>query len=138
MDKHLLEGIKFPNNTIEVVKRGEALANFEREFVIHFQRISKATALYAKALLGGEGRALEIYGRVGTITKGYDWAPPTAEETWHNHAETWQSAKLLRAIPTFRTVIMATCDYVSPALGTEESSLMDYLQRNLEARPTVG
>ena len=55
-----LEGVKFPSITVDVVKKGEALANFERELIIHFQRISKAAALYAKALLGGVRRALEI------------------------------------------------------------------------------
>ena len=44
-------------------KRGEALANFERELIIRFQRIPKATALHAKALLGGVRRALAIYRR---------------------------------------------------------------------------
>ena len=37
--------VKFPSLTIDVVKQGEALANFERELVIHFQHICKAVAL---------------------------------------------------------------------------------------------
>ena len=84
-----VEGVKFPSNTIDVVKRGEDLANFERELIIHFQRISKAAPLYAKALLGGVRRALEIYRR---LTNGYDWVTPAAEEMWHNHAEGYLSA----------------------------------------------
>ena len=45
-----LEEVKLPSSTIDVVKRGEALANSERELVIHFEHISKAAALYAKTL----------------------------------------------------------------------------------------
>ena len=40
-----LEGVKFLSNAIAVAKRGEALANFERELAIHFQRIATAAAL---------------------------------------------------------------------------------------------
>ena len=58
-----LEGVKFPSHTIDVVKRGEALANFEREMITHFQQISKAAALYAKALVEGVRGALETYRR---------------------------------------------------------------------------
>ena len=47
-----------------MVKRGEALANLERELIIHFQ-ISKAAALYVKALFGGVRRALEIFQESG-------------------------------------------------------------------------
>ena len=37
---------------IPLVKQGEALAMFERNLVSHLQQISKALALYARALLG--------------------------------------------------------------------------------------
>ena len=63
-----LKGVRFPTATIDVVRRGEALANFERDLVIHFQRISKAAALYTKALAGGVRRALDIYRRVDIVT----------------------------------------------------------------------
>ena len=80
--------------------------------VIHFQQISKAAALYAKALLGGVRGALEIYRRVDTVINCYRWVDPTPEEKWHYHREgnltvalrssnlpqeAWQCAKLLRA-----------------------------------------
>ena len=47
-----LEGIKFPIATVDVIQRGEALAFFERDLLTHFQQISKAAALYVRALLG--------------------------------------------------------------------------------------
>ena len=43
--------------TVDVIQRGEALAIFERDLIIHFQQISKAAALYVRALLGGIKRA---------------------------------------------------------------------------------
>ena len=48
-----LEGVRFPAMTVDVIQRGEALAVFERDLIIHFQQISRATALYIRALLGG-------------------------------------------------------------------------------------
>ena len=48
-----LEGVKFPTATVDVIQRGEALAIFERDLIIHFQQISKAATLYVRALLGG-------------------------------------------------------------------------------------
>ena len=64
-----LEGVRFPAMTVDVIQRGEALAIFERDLIIHFQQISKAAALYVRALLGGIKRALEVYRRVdGTTT----------------------------------------------------------------------
>ena len=45
---------------VDVIQRGEALAIFERDLIIHFQQTSKAAALYVRALLGGIKRALEI------------------------------------------------------------------------------
>ena len=44
-----LEGIKFPTVTVDVIQRGEALAIFERDFIIHLQQIPEATALYVGA-----------------------------------------------------------------------------------------
>ena len=40
-----LEGVKFPAMTVDVIQRGEALAVFERDLIIHFQQISRAAAL---------------------------------------------------------------------------------------------
>ena len=47
-----LEGVRFPAMTVDVIQRGEALAIFERDLIIHFQQISKAAALYVRALVG--------------------------------------------------------------------------------------
>ena len=55
-----LEGVRFPAMTVDVIQRGEALAIFERDLIIHFQQISRA-AMYIRALLGGVKRALEVY-----------------------------------------------------------------------------
>ena len=82
-----LEGVRFPAMTVDVIQRGEALAIFERDLIIHFQQISKAAALYVRALLGGIKRALEIYRRVDETTKNFPWSTPTTEEKWHTHAE---------------------------------------------------
>ena len=41
--------------TVDVIQRGEALAIFERDLIIHFQQISRAAALYIRPLLGGGG-----------------------------------------------------------------------------------
>ena len=82
-----LEGVKFPAMTVDVIQRGEALVIFERDLIIHFQQISRAAALYIRALLGGIKRALEIYRRVDETTKNYPWSVPTTEEKWHPHAE---------------------------------------------------
>ena len=82
-----LEGVKFPAMTVDVIQRGEALAVFERDLIIHFQQISRAAALYIRALLGGVKRALEVYRRVDDTTKNYPWSTVTTEEKWHSHAE---------------------------------------------------
>ena len=82
-----LEGVRFPAMTVDVIQRREALAIFERDLIIHFQQISKAAALYVRALLGGVKRALEIYRRVDETTKNFPWSMPTTEERWHAHAE---------------------------------------------------
>ena len=106
-------------------------ANFERELIVHFQTISKAAALYAKALLGGVRRALEIYRRCDSITNGYDWVTPTAEETWHDCAEgslmaalksmniptkAWQAAKFTASNSQFKA-----SDHGSLSLGVPSS-----------------
>ena len=44
-----------------LIQRGEALAIFERDLIIHFQQISRAAALYIWALLGGIKRTLLRY-----------------------------------------------------------------------------
>ena len=95
-------------------KRREALAIFERDLIIHFQQISRAAALYVRALLGGIKRALEIL--------------PT---------EAWKSARLLRAVPHCRLVLMLAYHMLSPGLSVEESGLMTYLQTPLEAGPSI-
>ena len=144
-----------PTATVDVIQRGEAPATFERDLIIHFQQISKATALYVRALLGGIRRALEIYRRVDAATNNYPWSQPTTEEFWHCHAEgvlmvalrnmnlqseAWRSAKLLRAIPNCRLGLMTAYHLRSPALSTEEASLMGYLQSAGPAinQPTAG
>ena len=35
-----LEGVRFPAMMVDVIQRGEALAIFERDLIIHFQQIS--------------------------------------------------------------------------------------------------
>ena len=65
-----LEGVRFPAMTVDVIQRGEALAIFERDLIIHFQQIPRAAALYIRALLGGVKRALEVYRRLEQTTVG--------------------------------------------------------------------
>ena len=147
-----LEGVRFPAMTVDVIQRGEALAIFERDLIIHFQQISKAAALYVRALLGGIKRALVIYRRVDGTTKNFPWSTPTTEEKWHTHAEgvlmlalttlnlpneAWKSARLLRAVPNCRLVLMLAYHMLSPALSVEETGLMAYLQTPPEAGPSI-
>ena len=147
-----LEGVRFPAMTVDVIQRGEALAVFERDLIIHFQQISRAAALYVRALLGGVKRALEVYRRVDDTTKNYPWSAVTTEEKWHSHAEgalmvaltslnlpaeAWKSARILRAIPNCRLVLMMAYHFLSPALSVEENGLMAYLQTPPEAGPSV-
>ena len=124
-----LEGVRFPAMTVDVIQRGEALAIFERDLIIHFQQISRAAALYVRALLGGIKRALEIYRRVDESAKNFPWSAPTTEEKWHTHAEgvlmvalttLWKSARLLRAVPNCRLVLMLAYHMLSTALSVEE------------------
>ena len=147
-----LEGVRFPAMTVDVIQRGEALAVFERDLIIHFQQISRAAALYVRALLGGVKRTLEVYRRVDDTTKYYPWSALTTEEKWHSHAEgalmvalsslnlpaeAWKSARILRAIPNCRLVLMMAYHFLSPALSVEENGLMAYLQTPPEAGPSV-
>ena len=147
-----LEGVRFPAMTVDVIQRGEALAVFERDLIIHFQQISRATALYVRALLGGVKRALEVYRRVDETTKNYPWSAVTTEEKWHSHAEgalmvaltslnlpaeAWKIARILRAIPNCRLVLMMSYHFLSPALSVEENGLMAYLQTPPDAGPSV-
>ena len=147
-----LEGVRFPAMTVDVIQRGEALAVFERDLIIHFQQISRAAALYVRALLGGVKRTLEVYRRVDDTTKNYPWSALTTEEKWHSHAEgalmvalsslnlpaeAWKSARILRAIPNCRFVLMMSYHFLSPALSVEENGLMAYLQTPPEAGPSV-
>ena len=50
-----LEGVRFPAMTVDVIQRGEALAIFERDLIIHFQQISRAAALYIRAVRNVRG-----------------------------------------------------------------------------------
>ena len=135
-----------------VCQRGEALAIFERDLIVHFQQISRAAALYIRALLGGVKRALEIYRRVDETTKNFPWSVPSTEEKWHSHAEgvlmvalttlslpteAWKSARLLRAVPNCRLVLMLSYHMLSPTLSVEETGLMTYLQTPPEAGPSI-
>ena len=146
-----LEGVRIPAMTVDIIQRGEALAIFERDLIIHFQQISRAAALYIQALLGGIKRALEVYRRVDETTKNFPWSIPTTEERWHSHAEgvlmvalttlnlpteAWKSARLLRAVLNCRRVLMLAHHMLSPALSVEETGLMAYLQTPPEAGPS--
>ena len=147
-----LEGIRFPAMTVDVIQRGEALAIFERDLMIHFQQISRAAALYIRALLGGVKRALEVYRRVDATTTNYPWSMATTEEKWHSHAEgvlmvaltsvnlpseAWKSARILRAVPNCRLILMMSYHSLSPALSVEEKGLMAYLQTPPDAGQSI-
>ena len=51
--------------------------------------------------------------------------------------EAWKSARLLRAVPNCRLVLMLAYHMLSPALSAEETGLMAYLQTPPEAGPSV-
>ena len=51
--------------------------------------------------------------------------------------EAWRSARLLRAIPNCRLVLMLAYQLLSPALSTEEAGLMTYLPTPPDAGPSV-
>ena len=50
--------------------------------------------------------------------------------------EAWKSARLLRAVPNCRLVLMLAYHMLSPALSVEETGLMAYLQTPPEAGPS--
>ena len=52
-------------------------------------------------------------------------------------AEAWKSARILRAKPNCRLVLMMSYHFLSPALSVEENGLMAYLQTPPEAGPSV-
>ena len=71
---------------------------------------------------------------------------------WHTHAEgvlmvgltslnlptgAWKSARLLRAVPNCRLVLMLSYHMLGPAFSVEEAGLMAYLQAPPEAGPSV-
>ena len=51
--------------------------------------------------------------------------------------EAWKSARLLRAAPNCRLVLMLAYHMLRPALSVEETGLMAYLQTPPEAGPSV-
>ena len=59
-----LEGVSFPAATVDVTKRGEALAIFERDLIFHFQQISQAAALYVRGLSGSDSQVGQELGTV--------------------------------------------------------------------------
>ena len=52
-------------------------------------------------------------------------------------AEAWKSARLLRAVPNCRLLLMLAYHMLSTALSVEETGLMAYLQTPPEAGPSV-
>ena len=103
-------------------------------------------------LLGGVKRALEVHSTVDNATNSYPWSLPTTEQMWHAHVEgvlmvalanlnlppeAWRSARLLRAVPNCRLVVMLAYHMLSPALSIEEAGLMTCLQTPLDAGPSV-
>ena len=51
--------------------------------------------------------------------------------------EAWKSARLSRAVPKCRLVLMLAYHMLSPALSVEETGLMAYLQTPPEAGPSI-
>ena len=51
--------------------------------------------------------------------------------------EAWKSARLLRAVPNCRLVLMLAYHMLSPALSVEDTGLMTYLQTPPEAGPSI-
>ena len=146
----LWKGVKFPPMTVDVIQRGEALAIFERDLIIHFQQISRAAALYIRALLGGVKRVTCSLPDEWMIPqRNYPWSIATTEEKWHSHAEgvlmvaltslnlpaeAWKSARILIALPNCRLVLMMSYHLMSPALSVEDNGLMAYLQASARCR----
>ena len=52
-------------------------------------------------------------------------------------AEAWKSARILRAVPNCRLVLMMSYHLLSPALSVEENGLMAYLQTPPDAGPSI-
>ena len=113
---------------------------------------NRSATLCVRALLGGVKRVLEVYRRVDETTNSYPWPLPTSEEVWHAHAEgvlmvaltnlnlppeAWRSARLLRAVPSCRLVLMLAYHMLSPALSIEEAGLMTYLETPPDAGLSV-
>ena len=96
-----------------------------------------------RALLGGVKRALEAYRRVDNTTNSYPWSPKRfgilmeALTNLNLSSEAWRSARLLRAVPNCRLVLMLAYHMLSPALSIEEAGLMTYLQSPPDAGPSV-
>ena len=94
-----------------------------------------------------------MYRRIDDTTNSYPWSLPTTEELWacsrgrcsrgsiRQHVnlpqEAWRSARLLRAAPNCRLVLMLANHLLSPALSIEEAGLMTYLQSPPDAGPSV-
>ena len=121
MDTFLLGRCVFSSHDGGRCSERRGFGYLRKDLIIHFQQISRAAALYIRALLGAVKRTLEIYRRVDETTKNYAWSIPTTEEKWHAHAEgvlmvaltnmnlppeAWKSARLLRAVPNCRLVLM--------------------------------
>ena len=128
-----LEGVRFPAMTVDVIQRGEALAVFERDLIIHFQQISRAAALYVRALLGGVKRTLEVYRRVDDTAKNYPWAALTTEETWHSHAE-GALMVALSSEPPSRSLEKRTNIESYPKLSSCLDDVIPFLESCVECR----
>ena len=144
-----LEGVRFPAMTVDVIQRGEALAIFERDhyslLTIHFQQIQLYTYELCWAASNELSRYTEEWMRPPRTILGL-FRPQ--KKRWHPHAEgilmvalttlnlpieAWKSARLLRAVPNCRLVLMLAYHMLSPALSVEETGLMAYLQAPPEA-----
>ena len=93
-----------------------------------------------------------MYRRVDNSTNSYPWSLPTTEELWDSHAEgvlmvaltntnlpheAWWSARLLRAVPNCRLVLVLAYHLLKPALSIKEAGLMTKLQTPPDAGPSV-
>ena len=133
-------------------KDSPALAIFETALIIQLATDIGGRRLLCPRLPGRNQRALEIYRRVDEVTENFPWSTPTTEEKWHTHAEgvlmvalttlnlpteAWKRARLLRAVPNCRLVLMLAYHMLSPPLCVEETGLMAYLQTPPEAGPSI-
>ena len=100
----------------------------------------------------GVKRALEIYRRVDETTKNYPWSVSnhrrkvaftcrrdTHGRSYHieSTSRSLESARILRAVPNCRLVLMMSYHLLSPALSVEENGLMAYLQTPPDAGPSI-